>query len=230
MLNAIFLAGSINKENILILPQIFAKRYRKVLVSISSSVSFLFLLAGNLVGTGLILSNLLGVSQTAGVIISTVVIWMYTASGGLLSVAYTDVIQGLIGWIGCMACSYWFLVSSESKAPLPSSGFPGYIYPDLVGDKGVCDLYQGASCVFNTTKCCFNPNTTSILDNGAYPIGDKTIFRDQMSSITSRTPFPNVILWNWATIFILVFGNLAGLDFQSRCMASKGPRTAQLGF
>lgn len=45
----------------------------------------------------------------------------------------------------------------------------------------------------------------------------------------SLTPFPNAIFFNFATIFVLGFGNLAALDFQARCMAAKTPRTATLG-
>jgi Na+/proline symporter len=43
------------------------------------------------------------------------------------------------------------------------------------------------------------------------------------------SPFPNAIFWNWATIFILAFGNLAALDFQVRCMAAKTPKVATWG-
>lgn len=37
------------------------------------------------------------------------------------------------------------------------------------------------------------------------------------------------IVFNWATIFVLAFGNLAALDFQARCMASKTPKIAVIG-
>ena len=37
------------------------------------------------------------------------------------------------------------------------------------------------------------------------------------------------MFWNWCTIFILGFGNLAALDFQARCMAAKDPFTARWG-
>jgi hypothetical protein len=50
-----------------------------------------------------------------------------------------------------------------------------------------------------------------------------------MGSPYGLSPFPNAIMWNWATIFILGFGNLAALDFQARCMASKTERVATLG-
>ena len=54
ILNAIFLARHINREEgILTLPDVFGKRYGKLpelLVSIATIVSFMMLLAGNLVG------------------------------------------------------------------------------------------------------------------------------------------------------------------------------------
>jgi hypothetical protein len=75
-----------------------------------------------------------------------------------------------------------------------------------------------------------------------------------MTNALALSPFPNAIFWNWATIFILAFGNrkfvfllatlfkylsyltldhlgysVGALDFQVRCMAAKTPRTAVIG-
>jgi hypothetical protein len=50
-----------------------------------------------------------------------------------------------------------------------------------------------------------------------------------MTSPYALDPFPNAIFWDWATIFILAFGNLGALDFQARCMASKTPKVARIG-
>ena len=42
----------------------------------------------------------------------------------------------------------------------------------------------------------------------------------QMTDADALDPIPNAIFFNWATIFVLAFGNLAALDFQacSMCM------------
>ena len=64
---------------------------------------------------------------------------------------------------------------------------------------------------------------------GAYPFGDKRIYQEQLVDPFVLTPVPNAIYWNWATIFILGFGNLGALDFQVRCMAAKTPNTARYG-
>lgn len=242
LLNGIFLAHHINNDEILTLPDVFAKRYGKVvevLVSLCTVCSFIMLLAGNLVGFASITSYLWGISEESAIWIAAIVIWMYTACGGLFSVAYTDVVQGLIGWTGCVVMAYWF-ISNETEAPPPSIGFPGYIYPDNIGEGGICDMYNGTACAETPGACCYNtelwcPNQNSNdggcdrYDRGAYPFGDKRIFSDQMSNFRSLTPFPNALLWNWSTIFILGFGNLAALDFQARCMASKTPSTARIG-
>ncbi|CAB9519598.1 affinity choline transporter 1 [Seminavis robusta] len=240
ILNGVFLAGHINKDyhGVLTLPDILAKRYGKVveiLVSLATIISFMMLLAGNLYGMGTIFSYLWGVSTEAGVWTASTIIWAYTVSGGLFSVAYTDVFQAIIGWSGCIACAYYMVVNEETKAPPPSIGFAGYVYPDGFGDGGACDMYAGVPCLNVEDACCYNvdkwcpsaDNCTA--DNGAYPFGDQRVFQGQMTDHLSLAPFPNAIMWNWATIFILGFGNLAALDFQARCMAAKTPRTAQLG-
>lgn len=226
VLNAIFLAAPINRERILTLPDLFAKRYGatvEMLMSIATSVSFLFLLAGNLLFMGKILSYLLDISSEAGTWLAAAIIWLYTACGGLVSVAYTDVLQGAIGWVGCLVCTFWFIHNADPAAPPPSRGTNGYIYPT----DEICKLYSGVQCSFNSSNCCYN--SASPMDNGAYPIGDQRVFADQMTSHLSLSPFPNAIFWNWATIIILGLGNLAALDFQARCMASRTPSSSAIG-
>lgn len=66
--NGLFLAKHINNDQIgvLTLPDVLSKRYGKVvevLVSIGTIISFMMLLAGNLVGMGVILSYLWGISE-----------------------------------------------------------------------------------------------------------------------------------------------------------------------
>lgn len=120
-------------------------------------------------------------------------------------------------------------------------------------------MYEGVPCNNNSTQCCYNeklwcPSEDNCkADNGAYPFGDQRQFNSEMTDPYALTPFPNAIMFNWATIFVLAFGNLAGkireniqtlcrifvlfllstdilsaLDFQARCMASKTPRVATI--
>jgi hypothetical protein len=106
--------------------------------------------------------------------------------------------------------------------------FPGYVYPGTFGDP-ICDLYEGVPCNVDPSKCCYNealwcPNGgphCDRYDRGAYPFGDKAIFADQMAHPDAVSPFPNAIVFNWATIFVMTFGNLGALDLEARCLAGK---------
>jgi Na+/proline symporter len=235
ILNGIFFARKINVDNALTLPDVFAKRYGKVvevMVSLCTIASFLCLLAGNLVGMGAILHYVSPISQAAAIWLAASLVLLYTISGGLYSVAYTDVVQAAIGFIGCVTFTSYMIANSEESAPPVSIGIPGYIYPDADS----CAMYEGVPCDNDPSLCCYNtakwcPNYPDCdrADNMAYPIGDQPSFPKEMTSPYGLKPFPNAILWNWATIFILGFGNLAALDFQARCMASKTPKIATIG-
>ena len=50
----------------------------------------------------------------------------------------------------------------------------------------------------------------------AYPMGDVRTLPNQMTDPDAIDPIPNAIFFNWVTIFVLGFGNLAALDFQAR--------------
>ena len=251
ILNGIFLAHKVNEELVLTLPDIYGKKYGKVVeicTSICTCCSFLCLLAGNLVGMGVILAYIFDISEVGAVFLSGIICLAYTACGGLFSVAYTDVVQAAIGMIGCLSVAYWLIDNAEKEAPPPSIGMPKapgyttvttatvadqdigfYVYPDnataAMYDGVDCEFTAGAKC-YNTAKWCPSDDNC-VADNGAYPIGDKRIFENQMTDPAALTPFPNAIFFNWATIFVLGFGNLAALDFQARCMAAKTPLQAR---
>jgi Na+/proline symporter len=114
ILNGIFLAAKINREtNVLTLPDVLSKRYGKTVeffISLVTIVSFLMLLAGNLVGMGVITSYLWGTSEELGIWVAAIIVWAYTVSGGLFSVAYTDVLQGAVGW--CVTLKQFLLVNT----------------------------------------------------------------------------------------------------------------------
>ncbi|KAL7468369.1 hypothetical protein ACHAXS_008592 [Conticribra weissflogii] len=234
ILNSVFLAKHINLDRALTLPDVFAKRYGKLveaMVSLCSITSFLCLLAGNLVGMGSILAYLLTMTPTGAIWMSAVLVFAYTVAGGLYSVAYTDVLQAAVGWLGCMILAFYSIKNEKLKAPPPSIGFPSYIYPD----ETTCEMYDGVPCEYDVSACCYNTekwcpsDDQCFYDNGAYPFGDQRHFHDQMTSAYSLSPFPNALVFNWATIFVLSFGNLAALDFQARCMASKTAKVATIG-
>lgn len=189
--NGLFLARHINtisaEEGMITLPDLFRLRFgygAELLASLVTLISFLFLLAGNLVGAGKILGFLLSVdSPILGIWIAAILIWLYTIAGGLFSVAYTDVGQAIVGWSGFIIGTIWIL-SNMPTHPVTSP---------------------------------------------AYPVGDKGMFPSQMTDGDALDPIPNAIVMNWATIFVLGFGNLMALDFQARVMAAKTPKVATIG-
>lgn len=131
--NAIWFARHINHDYALTLPDVFSKRYGKVvevLVSLCCCVSFLCLLAGNLVGMGAIIAYVVGdgISQTQSIWLAAASVFFYTIAGGLFSVAYSDVLQACVGWTGCMVVSFYMI--TKYSAPPSSIGFPDYMYPN----------------------------------------------------------------------------------------------------
>jgi Na+/proline symporter len=128
LLNGLFLAHHVNNEVVLTLPDIFARRYGptvEVLISVATVVSFIMLLAGNLVGFGKICSYLWGTSSETAISVAALVVWLYTVSGGMFSIAYTDVVQGVFGFSGCAVFAFYMMGAEKLSAPPPSIGFPG---------------------------------------------------------------------------------------------------------
>lgn len=119
-----------------------------------------------------------------------VLLLLLQVSGGLFSVAYTGIAQGLVGWTGAAALTFYLIVNADPKAPPPSIGFPGYIYPD----SDICNMYEGVPCENDPSLCCYNtalwcPSDDNCrTDNGAYPIGDQPIFTNQMSDYLALSP------------------------------------------
>ncbi|CAM9258817.1 unnamed protein product [Ectocarpus sp. 12 AP-2014] len=230
VINGLFIARHINEAQCLTLPDFYGKAWGpavEVLVSLLTCISFICLLAGNLVGLSIIIRFLFGGELATSVFIAGIVTMIYTGAGGLLSVAYTDVAQASLGLLGLLTTSAWMLSNRSPDHPQPSIGFPGYLYPD----DATCEAYEGVPAVYTEGACMYNEDVWGPdgMDNGAYPFGDKDVFNDGMMDIDAYNPFPNAILFNWATIFVLGFGNLAALDFQARCMAAKSPNIATMG-
>ena len=83
-----------------------------------------------------------------------------------------------------------------------------YKYPDVWGDGGACDLYDGVPCTYDESACCYNSTkfcpgydtnpsvVCEYYDRGAYPFGDQVSYR-QMTNPLALDPYPNAMLWNW---------------------------------
>jgi len=104
-LTGLFFAKPMNRMGLITLPDFYRVKYGRfteVVVSIIMVLSFAFLLAGNLVAGGYLFEGFLGTSYTAGVMLIATIVLIYTASGGLFAVAYTDAIQVAIAFVGTL--------------------------------------------------------------------------------------------------------------------------------
>ncbi|AOY78949.1 sodium:solute symporter family protein [Moorena producens JHB] len=104
-LTALFFAKPMNRMGLITLPDFYRVKYNRhteVVASFLMVLSFSFLLAGNLVAGGYMFEAFLGTSYTAGIMLLAIVVFIYTASGGLFAVAYTDAIQVGIAFVGSL--------------------------------------------------------------------------------------------------------------------------------
>jgi len=113
-LTALFFARPMNQMGLITLPDFYRVKYDRqteFVASIIMVLSFSFLLAGNLVAGGYLFQAFLGTSYLAGVMLIAIVVFIYTASGGLFAVAYTDAIQVAITFIGTLLL-FGFMVAN----------------------------------------------------------------------------------------------------------------------
>ena len=110
----------------LTLPDYLARRYASVLVGRVAAVIVLFASVLYLVaifkGAGVVLQMLLAVDYSVAVLVTLVVVVFYTAVGGFLSVARTDVAQGLFMLLGSGLVAY-FVFTRAIEIANPSDGW-----------------------------------------------------------------------------------------------------------
>jgi len=113
---------------LLTLPDLMARKFGpacEILFSFLSILSFCCLLGGNLVGAGKIISHIFfdQSNEVPGIWIAALAIWLYTVTGGLFSVAYTDIGQALVGWTG-MFVGALYIINNFPTAPGVSPAYP----------------------------------------------------------------------------------------------------------
>ncbi|MGF1570322.1 MAG: sodium:solute symporter family protein [Nodosilinea sp.] len=113
-LTGTFLAKPMNRMGLITIPDFYRVKYGRTVELIAAcimSVSFSFLLAGNLVAGGYMFQTFLGTSYLGGITILAALVLAYTVSGGLFAVAYTDFIQIIIALLGTWALLIFLLVN-----------------------------------------------------------------------------------------------------------------------
>jgi Sodium:solute symporter family len=128
ILNAVVLAHRINKEGVITLPDLLARRYGKTvepIVRLASVRSFVVLLAGNLVGLGNGCGYLWGISTPTAIAIVATIIWSYTISGVMYTTTNTGIAQGIAACTGSAALAFYVIRNEKSHPPPRSIGCPG---------------------------------------------------------------------------------------------------------
>lgn len=113
-LTGTFLAKPMNRMGLITIPDFYRVKYGRTVELIAAcimSVSFSFLLAGNLVAGGFMFQTFLGTSYFGGITLLAALVFAYTVSGGLFAVAYTDAIQIVIALVGSLGLLFYLLAN-----------------------------------------------------------------------------------------------------------------------
>lgn len=105
----LFYARRLYNMNLLTLGDFFKVRYNKVTeltASLFLALPYLGYIAAQLVAMGLILNVVIQIPVWQGVVISAVIVTLYTYAGGMWAVSITDFVQSIIIIVGMFALAY----------------------------------------------------------------------------------------------------------------------------
>ena len=130
MLFGAFFARRLYRMNLLTLGDLYRNAYGQKVELIAAGfmlLTFFGYIAAQLVALGLLLQLLAGVSLWQGILISTIVVTLYTLAGGMWAISITDFAQGIIIVAG-LAWAAWLLVTdaggwSRLSAQTPADHF-----------------------------------------------------------------------------------------------------------
>lgn len=109
-LTGLFFAKPMNKMDLITLPDFYRRKYGRtveIAASVILALSFALLLGGNLVAGGFLFVRFAGLEFWQGVAIITTVIYIYTLTGGLFAVAYTDIVQAVVALVGSLGLIWY---------------------------------------------------------------------------------------------------------------------------
>lgn len=124
-----FYAKPLNRLNLITLPDFYFRRFGRlveVLVGLLMSFSFIILVAGNLAGGAWILSVVFGWDYLTALIILSIILFIYTTSGGLYSVVASDIVQIYPAIFGFFAAATWLFYTygwGHFVAAIPAGHF-----------------------------------------------------------------------------------------------------------
>jgi solute:Na+ symporter, SSS family len=173
ILFGLFFARRLYNMNLLTLGDFFKVRYGKrteIVASIFLAPPYVGYIAAQLVAMGLILNVVAGIAMWEGIVISAIVVTLYTYIGGMWAITITDFVQTIIIIAGLIVLA---IVLSEKAggasavmAQVPAENF--HFFPD-----------------FNIQDIVMYIAAWSVLGLGSIPSQD--VFQRAMSSASART-------------------------------------------
>jgi SSS family transporter len=104
---AVWFGAKIRGTGYVTLPDILAARYYsnkvRVLGAALILIASMIFLTVQTLGAGVILNQITGIDKNVGILIGTVVFLLFTVTGGMHSVAWTDLFQGILIFVGILA-------------------------------------------------------------------------------------------------------------------------------
>jgi SSS family solute:Na+ symporter len=146
VLTGLFFGRTFNRMNMITLADFYFRRYgntAEIMSGTLMSISFIILVAGNLAASGYILSVVLSIPLIYAMLISTVVVLLYTYFGGLYSCAYTDIFHIYLAvagfWLGLL-----YFIGPWSPIPGGLETIIANVPPGFMDMSGLFDLKNGA--------------------------------------------------------------------------------------
>jgi solute:Na+ symporter, SSS family len=204
-----FYAKRLNKMSMLTLPDFYFRRFGNGAEGVSGilmMISFIVLVAGNFAASGFILSAALGLDFFWSMLISAIVVLVYTFAGGLFSSAYTDIFQIYLA-IGAFWAAFIFFAGGFSGTPfntilaaapegyLDLSGLTTVAGGGLVNWAGILALAVGDIVALDFMERVFAARDPKTAQRGAFMAGALTLFTvipTSMIGIVALFLLPNI--------------------------------------
>jgi Na+/proline symporter len=129
IITGLFYAAPLNRLNLITLPDFYYRRYSRVveiLVAIAMAISFMILVAGNLAGVSWIIHIAFGLGYLQALIGISVILFIYTMSGGMFSQVSTDIVMiypSILGFVGGFFFMYFTYGWDFFKTAIPAGHF-----------------------------------------------------------------------------------------------------------
>jgi solute:Na+ symporter, SSS family len=121
LLFGLLLVRPLYRQNLLTLGDLFRKAYgprTEYLSAFFMILTFVGYIAGQLIALSLLFSNVFGMDSSYGLLLSTVIVTLYTTGGGMWAVSLTDFLQSLVIIAGLLLLCFFLLQRVEPAALL----------------------------------------------------------------------------------------------------------------